>query len=144
MTSVADSSPWARLATLPVLIESYAFERLSAQLAHGFERVTTRVRLRGAGVDGVGEDVSPYEGEDDTLHVAEPALPLGGEWTLGSLCERLVELRDEQWPVPPQWDMAAPLAQLGVRVRRARSRAQPGRSAAARDRRPRAARPCAS
>ena len=105
MTPVADSSPWARLSSLPVLIESYAFERLSAQLAHGFERVTTRVRLRGAGVDGVGEDVSPYEGEDDTLHVTEPALPLGGEWTLGSLCERLVELRDEQWPVPPQWEM---------------------------------------
>ena len=134
----ADGTPWTHLSRLPVLIESYAFERLSAQLAHGFERVTTRVRLKGAGADGVGEDVSPFEGEDDTLHVAEPALALGGEWKLGSLCERLVELRDEQWPVPPQWEMASPVAQLGVRIRRARSRAQPGRSPAARDRRPRA------
>jgi hypothetical protein len=101
----ADGTPWTHLSRLPVLIESYAFERLSAQLAHGFERVTTRVRLKGAGADGVGEDVSPFEGEDDTLHVTEPALALGGEWKLGSLCERLVELRDEQWPVPPQWEM---------------------------------------
>ena len=103
MPSVADNSPWPRLATLPVLVESYVFERLSAQLAHGFQRVTTRIRLRGAGVEGIGEDVSPYEDEADTLHVAEPALPLGGEWTLGSLCERLGELRDAQWPVPPRW-----------------------------------------
>jgi hypothetical protein len=100
---VVDSSPWARLAALPVLVESYAFERLSARLGYGFERVTTRIRLRGAGAEGISEDVSPYEDEADTLHVAEPVLPLGGEWTLGSLCERLVELRDDQWPVPPRW-----------------------------------------
>ena len=31
-------------------------------------------------------------------------LPLAGEWTLGSLCERLAEL--DQWPVPPEWDAA--------------------------------------
>ena len=103
MPSVADNSPWPRLATLPVLVESYVFERLSAQLVHGFQRVTTRIRLRGAGVEGIGEDVSPYEDEADTLHVAEPALPLGGEWRLGSLCERLGELRDAQWPLPPRW-----------------------------------------
>jgi L-alanine-DL-glutamate epimerase-like enolase superfamily enzyme len=88
---------------LPVLVESCAFERLAAPQGSRFERVTTRIRLRGAGVEGVSEDVSPYEDEADTLHVTEPALPLGGEWTLGSLCERLVELRDDQWPVPPRW-----------------------------------------
>jgi hypothetical protein len=99
-----DSSPWARLSGLPVLIESYEFERLSATLSHDFERVTTRVRMRGGGADGIGEDVSPFEEETDTLHVTQPELPLGGEWTLGALCERLGEL--EQWPVAPRWDMA--------------------------------------
>ena len=104
MAADRDSSPWGRLSALPVLVESYELERLSARLAYGFERVTTRIRLLGGGVDGLGEDVSPYEGEDDTLHVAGPVLPLAGEWTLGSLCDRLAEL--DQWPVPPKWDPA--------------------------------------
>jgi hypothetical protein len=98
------SSPWERLSALPVLIESYELERLSARLSYGFERVTTRIRLVGGGTDGLGEDVSPYEGEDDTLHVIGPVLPLAGEWTLGSFCDRLAEL--DQWPVPARWDIA--------------------------------------
>ena len=93
-----------RLSALPLVIESYELERLSAQMAYGFERVTTRIRLIGGGAEGLGEDVSPYEDEDDTLHVIGPVLPLAGEWTLGSFCKRLAEL--DQWPVPPQWDMA--------------------------------------
>jgi L-alanine-DL-glutamate epimerase-like enolase superfamily enzyme len=104
VTAKADSSPWERLSALPVLIESYEFERLSAQLAYGFERVTTRIRLRGAGAEGLGEDVTPFEVEDDTLHVTQPALPLAGEWTLGSLCDRLAAV--DQWPVEPRWDVA--------------------------------------
>jgi L-alanine-DL-glutamate epimerase-like enolase superfamily enzyme len=99
-----DRSPWARLRSLPLLVESYEFERLSARFAHDFERVTTRIRLAGGGAEGIGEDVSPFEGEDDTLHVARPALPLAGEWTLESFCDRLAEL--DQWPVPPGWDVA--------------------------------------
>jgi hypothetical protein len=99
----ADGTPWDRLSTLPVLVDSYAFERLSAGQAYRFERITTRVRLVGGGAEGVSEDVSPFEHEDDTLHVTQPALPLAGEWTLGSLCARLAELRDDQWPIPPRW-----------------------------------------
>jgi hypothetical protein len=95
---------WDRLGALPVRIDSCEFERLSAQQTHDFERVTTRVRLVGEGVDGLGEDVSPFEGEADTLHVARPALPLAGDWTLESLCDRLAEL--DQWPVAPRWDVA--------------------------------------
>src|SRR4051812_48443513 len=68
-----------------------------------FDRVTTLIRLSGAGCEGLGEDVSPFEGEDDTLHVTRPTLPLIGEWTLESLCDRLAEL--DQWPVAPSWDV---------------------------------------
>jgi hypothetical protein len=100
----ADHSPWARLRALPLLVESYEFERLSALFAHGFKRVTTRIRLIGGGAEGIGEDVSPFEGEDDTLHVARPALPLAGEWTLESFCDRLAEL--DMWPVAPRWEPA--------------------------------------
>ena len=104
MIPATDNSPWARLSALPVLIESYEFERLSARLNYDFERVTTRIRLLGGGADGLGEDVSPYEDEGVTLHAIEPVLPLAGEWTLGSLCDRLAEI--EQWPVAPEWDVA--------------------------------------
>jgi L-alanine-DL-glutamate epimerase-like enolase superfamily enzyme len=97
-----DDSPWSRLAALPVHVESYEFERLSASMAYGFERVTTRIRLAGDGFDGLGEDVSPFEAEDDTLHATRPALALTGEWTLDSLCDHLAEL--DQWPVPPRWE----------------------------------------
>jgi len=99
-----DSSPWARLSTLPVLVESYAFERLTALQSYGWERVTTRIRLVGGGTEGIGEDISPYETEDDTLHVTRPALPLAGEWTLESLSDRLAEL--DTWPVAPRYDVA--------------------------------------
>jgi hypothetical protein len=97
-------SAWDRLRALPLHVESYEFERRSATMAYGFERVTSLVRLHGAGADGLGEDVSPYEGEDNTLHVTRPDLPLAGEWTLESFCDQVAEL--ELWPEPPQWDGA--------------------------------------
>ena len=98
------SDVWDRLSALPVVVEGYELDRLSARLAYGFQRVTTRIRLLGGGAEGRGEDVSPFEGEDDTPHVAGPVLPLAGEWTLGSLCDHLAGL--DQWPVPPRWDPA--------------------------------------
>ena len=97
-------SAWDRLSALPLHVESYEFERRAATFAYGFERVTTLIRLRGDGAEGLGEDVSPFEGEDDTLHVAAPELPLTGQWTLESFCDHLKEL--ELWPEPPHWDAA--------------------------------------
>ena len=103
MAADRDGSRWDRLSALPVLVESYELERLSARLSYGFERVTTRIRLLGGGADGLGEDVSPMEDDERTLHAAGPVLPLAGEWTLGALCEHLAGL--EQWPVAPEWDV---------------------------------------
>jgi L-alanine-DL-glutamate epimerase-like enolase superfamily enzyme len=97
-------SLWPRLAGLPLLIEACEYERLHAVLAHEFERITTHVRLRGAGVDGLGEDVSAYREDGTTLHETRPALPLEGEWTLAAFCEHLATL--ELWPEPPEWDAA--------------------------------------
>jgi hypothetical protein len=51
-------SMWPRLAGLSLVIEACEYERLHAVLAHEFQRVTTHVRLVGAGADGLGEDVS--------------------------------------------------------------------------------------
>src|SRR5438046_4863112 len=50
-------SLWPRLAGLPLVIAACEYERLHAVLAYEFERSTTHVRLVGAGVDELGEDV---------------------------------------------------------------------------------------
>jgi hypothetical protein len=98
-------SPWERLSALPLTIEGCAFERRAALMTHGFTRVTTLVRLHGAGAEGLSEDVSPFESEDDALHVTRPALPLAGEWTLGSFVAHLAGV--DQWPVPARWEPMA-------------------------------------
>ena len=95
---------WSRLSALPLTVESCAYERLEAHAGYDFVRVTTRIRLRGAGAEGLGEDVSPFRDEAPTLHGARPKLALAGEWTLGSFCERLAEI--DQWPIAPDWDVA--------------------------------------
>ena len=56
-------------------------------LAYEFERVTTRVRLVGAGADGLGEDVSVFRENGTAVHENWPSLPLEGEWTLAGFCE---------------------------------------------------------
>jgi hypothetical protein len=97
-------SLWPRLAGLPLVIEACEYERLHAVLAYEFERITTQVRLVGAGVDGLGEDVSVFREDGTALHETRPTLPLEGEWTLAGFCEHLATL--ELWPEPPEWDGA--------------------------------------
>ena len=54
------------LADLPLEVDGYSLDGLRLQVSSGFERLTTVVRLRGGGLEGVGEDVV-YQAED---HVA--------------------------------------------------------------------------
>ncbi len=99
--STKGESLWPRLAGLKLVIETCEYERLHATLAHEFERITTHVRLVGAGVDGLGEDVSVWREDGTALHNARPALPLEGKWTLAGFCEHLATL--ELWAEPPEW-----------------------------------------
>src|SRR5688572_31154701 len=82
-------STYERVADLPLKIEDYTLEGLSRTVSSGFERMTTVIRLRGGGEEGVGEDVT-YEGE---LQLAQqdhgPVLPLAGEWTFDGFSEHL-------------------------------------------------------
>src|SRR5213080_1865667 len=94
-------SLWPRLAGLPLVVEACEYERLHAVLAYEFERITTHVRLVGAGVDGLGEDISVFRENGTALHETRPALPLEGEWTLAAFCEHLATLK--LWPEPPEW-----------------------------------------
>jgi L-alanine-DL-glutamate epimerase-like enolase superfamily enzyme len=85
---------WERLAGRSLVVDDYSLERLEAD---GYERATTQIRLSGGGEVGIGEDVG-LDALEDT------GLPLAGEWTLASFCDRLAEL--DQWPEPPEWELA--------------------------------------
>jgi hypothetical protein len=93
---------WSKIAELPLVVEACEYERLYAILAYESERITTHVRLSGAGTDGLGEDVSVHHEDGNSLHEARPALPLAGEWTLAGFCDHVATL--ELWPEPPEWD----------------------------------------
>ncbi len=97
-------SLWPRLADLPLVVESCEYDRLQAVLAHGFNRVTTHVRLIGGGADGLGEDVSLEEEDGTSLHEVRPALGLDGEWTLASFSDHLATL--DLFVEPPGWEAA--------------------------------------
>jgi hypothetical protein len=97
-------SLWPRLASLALVVEGCEYERLNAVLTHEFERVTTHVRLVGAGTDGLGEDVSVHREDGTALHETLPSLPVEGEWTLAGFCDHLETL--ELWPEPPEWPAA--------------------------------------
>jgi L-alanine-DL-glutamate epimerase-like enolase superfamily enzyme len=66
------------VAGLPLRIESHELERLELPVSSGFTRVTTVIHLRGAGEEGVGEDVT----YDAAQHPPPGDLPLAGEHTL--------------------------------------------------------------
>jgi hypothetical protein len=104
MEQTNEESLWPRVAGLELVIEGCEYERLHCVLAHEFERITTHVRLAGAGVDGLGEDVSVFREDGTTLHETRPPLPLAGEWTLAGFSEHLATL--DLWPDPPEWDAA--------------------------------------
>ncbi len=103
-TTAPTESLWPRLAELPLVVESCEYDRLHAVLAHEFQRVTTHVRLVGAGADGLGEDVSVHIENGTSLHETQPALPLAGEWTLAGFCDHLATLA--LWAEPPEWEGA--------------------------------------
>jgi L-alanine-DL-glutamate epimerase-like enolase superfamily enzyme len=93
-----------KLAELPLEVEGYELEGLSAQVSSAFERLTTVVHLRGGGVEGVGEDVV-YDGVDHVaLQEAGAILPLAGRYTLGEFCERVDSL--DLFPAAPQRDVS--------------------------------------
>lgn len=106
MTS-SNESLWPRIADLPLVVEACGYDRLHAVLAHDFDRVTTHVRLAGAGTDGLGEDVSVFREDGTALHETRPALPLEGEWTLAGFCDHLATL--PLWAQPPEWEAATRL-----------------------------------
>src|SRR3954467_15187128 len=99
-----DESLWPRVADLPLVVEGCEYDRLHAVLAYDFERITTHVRLVGAGAEGLGEDVAVFREDGTTLHERHPSLQLGGQWTLAAFCDHVAAL--DLWPEPPEWEAA--------------------------------------
>ena len=92
-------STYERLADLPLEIESYSLEGLERDVSSDFTRLTTTIRLRGGGAEGVGEDVTYDSLDHIALQDAGATLPLAGRYTIESFSRRLEEL--ELWPSPP-------------------------------------------
>jgi L-alanine-DL-glutamate epimerase-like enolase superfamily enzyme len=80
------------MADLPLRIDGYSLDGHERRMGPEFVRVTTVIRLHGAGEEGLGEDVT-YDPEAQwRQQEAGPVLPLTGDWTLDSLSEHLAGL----------------------------------------------------
>jgi len=88
------------IAGLALEIDGYDLERLQRDVSSAFTRVSTVIRLRGGGHDGVGEDVTYDKPDHDRLLEAGPVLPLAGRWSIASFCDHLTTL--DLWPAPPE------------------------------------------
>jgi L-alanine-DL-glutamate epimerase-like enolase superfamily enzyme len=97
-------STYARLADLPLDIDSYALEPLEAAVSSEFTRLTTVIRIRGGGEEGVGEDVT-YDALDHIAHQdAGPVHDLSGRRTLGEFGELVAGL--DLFPAEPVRDVS--------------------------------------
>jgi hypothetical protein len=97
-------STYEKLAELPLEIESYDLEPLERDVSSDFTRLTTVMRLRGGGHEGVGEDAT-YDALDHVaVQDAGPNLPLAGVWTLDSFNRHVGEL--DLFPTEPVRDVS--------------------------------------
>jgi L-alanine-DL-glutamate epimerase-like enolase superfamily enzyme len=95
-------SLYARLAELPIRVESYDLENQDREYGE-FTRASTIIHMRGDGHEGVGEDVV-YTVLDHIAHRdAGPVHDLSGPKTLGELCELIGEL-DLFAAAPPEYE----------------------------------------
>ncbi|MEK6228297.1 MAG: hypothetical protein AABM31_03090 [Actinomycetota bacterium] len=93
-------STYDKVAGLPLQIESYELEGRELALSPEFSRMTTIVRMRGGGHEGVGEDVV-YDGLDHVaLQASGHSLALPGSHTLDSF-SRMLDEEVDLWPDPP-------------------------------------------
>jgi L-alanine-DL-glutamate epimerase-like enolase superfamily enzyme len=97
-------STWETLAGLELEVEDYSLEPLQATVSSEFERKSTVIRLRGAGEEGLGEDVTYEAVDQEILQAAGPALPLAGRFTLASFCAHLAGL--QLFPQPPRREVS--------------------------------------
>jgi hypothetical protein len=91
-----------QLAGLPLEIDSYELEGLTASVSSGFTRRTTVIRLQGGGEEGIGEDVTYTEADQLAQQEAGPVLPIAGAHTVESFSDLVAGL--ELFPTAPEMD----------------------------------------
>lgn len=97
-------STYAKVSDLPLEIDSYELVPLEREVSSDFTRLSTVIRLRGGGQEGVGEDVT-YDALDHVaLQDAGPNLPLAGKWTFDGFSEKLGEL--DLFPSAPEREVS--------------------------------------
>jgi L-alanine-DL-glutamate epimerase-like enolase superfamily enzyme len=95
---------FSKLSALPITIDSYSLEPLEQDVSSDFTRLSTVIRMRGGGHEGVGEDVT-YDALDHVaLQDAGPVQPLAGSHTLGDLCSKVAAL--DLFPADPVRDVS--------------------------------------
>jgi L-alanine-DL-glutamate epimerase-like enolase superfamily enzyme len=110
------------IAGLPVQIESCEFTPMVRDTSSGFTKITTVVRLRGRGEEGLGEDIT-WDQIDHIEFLRHPA-PSGlqGAWKLDELSAALGEM--DLFPVAPcrdasrlyrRWAFESAALDLGLR-----------------------------
>jgi hypothetical protein len=97
-------STWERVAQLPVQIDEAALEGLQLEVSSDFLRKSTVIHLRGAGEEGVGEDVTYDAVDHDILQANGPGLTLSGSFTLASFSEHLAA--HSLFAEPPQREVS--------------------------------------
>jgi hypothetical protein len=97
-------STYARLADLPLTVESYELEGLQLDVSSEFTRKSTLIRLRGGGEEGVGEDVTYDAVDHETLQAAGAHQPLAGSYTLDEFAAHVGAL--ELFDPEPQRDVS--------------------------------------
>lgn len=127
---------WSKLAGLKLTVDSVELQPRSSRVTPQFDRRTTVIRLGGAGVHGLGEDVAYDAGDQERFQQATIAWPRG-EFDLAGFSAALDDI--ELFEQPPQlfayhdyrrWALEAAALDLALR--------QSGRTLAAQlDRSPR-------
>ena len=127
-----DDRTYDRVADMPLHIDGYALDGLTRRVSTGFRRFTTVFRLTGAGLEGVGEDVTYEAGEHRRLQRSGPRL--GRDRPLDARDLLQAPGTDRHLPGGSAGiRRVAHLPALGARERRAGSCPAPSRSATARD-----------
>jgi hypothetical protein len=97
-------STFARVADLPLEISSYELEPHELEVSSEFTRLSTVIRLKGGGEEGIGEDVT-YDALDHVaLQEAGPVLDLAGSRTLGEYGELVAAL--DLFPAEPEREVS--------------------------------------
>ncbi len=93
------SPTYARIADLPLAIESYDFVPMVRDTSSGFTKITIVVRLRGLGEEGLGEDVTWDQIDQIEFLRHVPPLVVQGQWALDEFSTVLAGM--DLFPVAP-------------------------------------------